>query len=366
MLERWAGHGRRRHRGRAGRPPRRLPGVPARHRVAVRAAARASRPPTARTPWTAGTLFPRSSKKAARAINAASGNRPLVVLANLSGFDGSPESMRNLQLEYGAEIGRAIVNFDGPDRVLRRSPATTAARSWCSPRRSTRNMTVLAVEGSFASVIGGAPGRGRGVRRRRQRADRAATRGSASWRRGSAEAGGAERAELGAELAELRAAVRAEKLGEVAAEFDARAQHPARRRGRLGRRDHRRQRAATPPGRWHRGRALESSTGRVPWSHAPSVQIVDEDGSDHGKWCGPSFVVPRTADRIHEREADREHQRTEQRATPCGGHRVRVRRALRHPGAEERRRRHHPGGQDDPAPLPAAALPGRHGHPVRG
>ena len=57
--------------------------------------------------YTAGTLFPRSSKKTARAINSASGNRPLVVLANLSGFDGSPESMRNLQLEYGAEIGRA-------------------------------------------------------------------------------------------------------------------------------------------------------------------------------------------------------------------------------------------------------------------
>ncbi|HEY6787650.1 MAG TPA: biotin carboxylase N-terminal domain-containing protein, partial [Trebonia sp.] len=64
--------------------------------------------------WTAGTLFPRSSKKTARAINAASGNRPLVILANLSGFDGSPESLRLLQLEYGAEIGRAVVNFDGP------------------------------------------------------------------------------------------------------------------------------------------------------------------------------------------------------------------------------------------------------------
>ena len=57
--------------------------------------------------YNGGTLFPRSSKKAARAINVASGNRPLVVLANLSGFDGSPESMRKLQLEYGAEIGRA-------------------------------------------------------------------------------------------------------------------------------------------------------------------------------------------------------------------------------------------------------------------
>src|SRR6185436_7039902 len=44
--------------------------------------------------WTAGTLFPLSSKKVARAINAASGNRPVVVLANLSGFDGSPESLR--------------------------------------------------------------------------------------------------------------------------------------------------------------------------------------------------------------------------------------------------------------------------------
>src|SRR5262249_19710878 len=44
--------------------------------------------------WTAGTLFPLSSKKAAHAINAASGNRPVVVLANLAGFDGSPESLR--------------------------------------------------------------------------------------------------------------------------------------------------------------------------------------------------------------------------------------------------------------------------------
>ena len=64
--------------------------------------------------WTSGTLFPQSSKKIARALNAASGNRPAVILANLSGFDGSPESMRSVQLEYGAEIGRAVVNFDGP------------------------------------------------------------------------------------------------------------------------------------------------------------------------------------------------------------------------------------------------------------
>ena len=64
--------------------------------------------------WTGGTLFPLAAKKVARAINAASGSRPLVVLANLSGFDGSPESMRQWQLEYGAEVGRAVVNFRGP------------------------------------------------------------------------------------------------------------------------------------------------------------------------------------------------------------------------------------------------------------
>lgn len=36
------------------------------------------------------------------------------MLANLAGFDGSPESMRDWQLEFGAEIGRAVVSFDGP------------------------------------------------------------------------------------------------------------------------------------------------------------------------------------------------------------------------------------------------------------
>ncbi len=70
--------------------------------------------------WTSGTLFPQASRKIARAVNAVSGNRPLVVLANLSGFDGSPESMRNWQLEYGAEIGRAVTNFCGPHRLRRR------------------------------------------------------------------------------------------------------------------------------------------------------------------------------------------------------------------------------------------------------
>ncbi len=120
--------------------------------------------------WTGGTLFPQSSRKTARAINAASGNRPLVVLANLSGFDGSPESLRNLQLEYGAEIGRAIVNFDGPIVFCVISRYHGGAFVVFSGTLND-NMEVVAVEGSFASVLGGAPGRGGRVHGRGPGAD---------------------------------------------------------------------------------------------------------------------------------------------------------------------------------------------------
>ncbi|MFI5536975.1 carboxyl transferase domain-containing protein [Nocardia sp. NPDC051900] len=168
--------------------------------------------------YTAGTLFPRSSKKAARAINAASGNRPLVVLANLSGFDGSPESMRKLQLEYGAEIGRAIVNFDGPIVFCVISRYHGGAFVVFS-KALNPNMTVLALEGSFASVLGGAPAAAAVF------SGDVATRTTADPRVQQLEvrvanAAGTDRATLSAELDELRSSVRAEKLGEVAAEFD--------------------------------------------------------------------------------------------------------------------------------------------------
>ncbi len=168
--------------------------------------------------YTAGTLFPRSSKKAARAINAASGNRPLVVLANLSGFDGSPDSMRNLQLEYGAEIGRAIVNFDGPIVFCVISRYHGGAFVVFSKALNPR-MTVLAVEGSFASVIGGAPAAAvvfsRDVDTRTDGDPRVRDLEAALQ-----SADEDQRAQLVAQLREVRSAVRAEKLGEVAAEFD--------------------------------------------------------------------------------------------------------------------------------------------------
>jgi acetyl-CoA carboxylase carboxyltransferase component len=106
--------------------------------------------------WTAGTLFPLSSKKVARAINAASGSRPVVVLANLSGFDGSPESMRKLQLEYGAEIARAVVNFAGPILFLVVSRYHGGAYVVFSQELNP-GLRAGALEGSFASVIGGGP-----------------------------------------------------------------------------------------------------------------------------------------------------------------------------------------------------------------
>ncbi|MFW6292304.1 MAG: carboxyl transferase domain-containing protein [Spirochaetota bacterium] len=106
--------------------------------------------------WSGGTLFPQSSKKVARAINAWSDRLPVVVLANLSGFDGSPESLRRLQLEYGAEIGRAVVNFKGPlvFVVVARyhGGAYVVFSKMLNP-----SLRAYALEGSYASVLGGAP-----------------------------------------------------------------------------------------------------------------------------------------------------------------------------------------------------------------
>jgi acetyl-CoA carboxylase carboxyltransferase component len=106
--------------------------------------------------WTGGTLFPLSSKKLARALNAASGNRSVLLLANLSGFDGSPESMRKLQLEYGAEIARAVVNFEGTLLFLVVSRYHGGAYVVFS-RSLNGDLHAAALTGSFASVIGGAP-----------------------------------------------------------------------------------------------------------------------------------------------------------------------------------------------------------------
>jgi acetyl-CoA carboxylase carboxyltransferase component len=168
--------------------------------------------------WTAGTLFPLSSKKVARGINGASNNRPVVILANLSGFDGSPESMRRLQLEYGAEIGRAVVNFKGPMVFCVISRYHGGAYVVFS-RALNEGLEVAALEGTYASVIGGAPAAAvvfaAEVDARAHKDPRVQTLTNAL-----ANATGAEKAQLRAELDEQFKLAHSEKLGEVASEFD--------------------------------------------------------------------------------------------------------------------------------------------------
>ncbi len=169
--------------------------------------------------WTSGTLFPQSARKIARAVNSASGNRPLVVLANLSGFDGSPESLRHWQLEYGAEIGRAVTNFAGPIVFVVVSRYHGGAFVVFSKRLNPA-MEIAAVEGSYASVIGGAPAAAtvfaRDVRTRTAKDPRVVELREALSGADPAEAGA-----LNSALLRVTEQVRSEKLGEVAGEFDA-------------------------------------------------------------------------------------------------------------------------------------------------
>ncbi len=184
--------------------------------------------------WTAGTLFPLSSKKVARAINSSSGLRPVVILANLSGFDGSPESMRELQLEHGAEIGRAIVNFRGPVVFCVISRYHGGAYVVFS-KALNESVEVAALEGSYASVIGGAPAAAV-VFAREVQARVGLDERVKRLEQELAEAKEPHKHRLRTQLDDLRKKVHAEKLGEVAEEFDA--IHTVQRAQRVGSIDH--------------------------------------------------------------------------------------------------------------------------------
>ncbi len=160
--------------------------------------------------WSGSTLFPMSSKKVARAINAASGRRPVVFLANLSGFDGSPESLRRWQLELGAEIGRAIVHFSGPSIFCVLTRCHGGAYVVFS-KALNEGLEAAAVEGAYASVIGGAPAAAVVFRqevRRRVLADR-------RYKAASSNPGQDE-----SDPARVFEEIEREKLTEVAEEFD--------------------------------------------------------------------------------------------------------------------------------------------------
>ncbi len=168
--------------------------------------------------WTAGTLFPMSSKKIARTLNTANGNRPVVVVANLSGFDGSPESMRDMELEMGAEIGKAVANFEGPIIFCTVSRFHGGSFVVFSGALS-ENVEVAAVEGSYASIIGGVPAAAVVFTRDVDTRTKADPRVK-ELQEQLAQADNAQKAVLRARLNEVMEQVRSEKVGEVASEFD--------------------------------------------------------------------------------------------------------------------------------------------------
>jgi acetyl-CoA carboxylase carboxyltransferase component len=127
--------------------------------------------------------------------------------------------MRRLQLEYGAEIGRAVVNFEGPIAFCVISRFHGGAFVVFS-RALNENLESSAIEGSFASVIGGAPAAA--VVFTRDVDDRTRTDPRiVGLDERIEQAHDAERQQLRAERESTYREIRSEKLGEFAAEFDA-------------------------------------------------------------------------------------------------------------------------------------------------
>ena len=126
--------------------------------------------------------------------------------------------MRRLQLEYGAEIGRAVVNFKGPIVFCVISRYHGGAYVVFS-RALNKSLEVAALEGTYASVIGGAPAAAvvfaTEVESRARKDPRVQAVNEAMT-----QAEGAEKGRLRAQRDETFKIVHSEKLGEMAAEFD--------------------------------------------------------------------------------------------------------------------------------------------------
>src|SRR5690606_21946393 len=118
------------------------------------------------------------------------------------------------QLEYGAEIARAVVEFDGPIVFLVVSRYHGGAYVVFSKALNPR-LRAAAVAGSFASVIGGGPAAA--VVFARELRARALADPRVVAAREAAAAGGAAREAYERTLA----AVLAERQAEAAAAFDA-------------------------------------------------------------------------------------------------------------------------------------------------
>ena len=189
----------------------------------------ASRPRTAPTPTRPGRSSP------ARARRWPGPSTPRAETGPSSSWPTCPASTaRRSRCAPAAGVRRR----DRPvHRQLRR--ADRLRRRLALPRRRVRRvlqgaqraMTVLAVDGSFASVLGGAPAAAV-VFSADVDARTAADPRVTAAERALAEAGAQDRAALQVALTDTRTSVRAEKLGEVASEFDG--IHSIRRAVRVG------------------------------------------------------------------------------------------------------------------------------------
>jgi acetyl-CoA carboxylase carboxyltransferase component len=126
--------------------------------------------------------------------------------------------MRQWQLEYGAEIGRAIVNFRGPIVFCVISRYHGGAFVVFS-QRLNEGFEAIAVEGAHASVIGGSAAAGVVFTRDVNAATRSDPRVLALEER-IENADGGEARRLRGELSTLLETVRSEKMGELAGKFD--------------------------------------------------------------------------------------------------------------------------------------------------
>ena len=130
---------------------------------------------------------------------------------------GSEMCIRD-RLEYGAEIGRAVINFKGPIVFCVISRYHGGAYVVFS-RGLNENLEVAALEGTYASVIGGAPAAAvvfAGEVEARAKKDQRLQ----ALTQAMSQAEGAEKGKLRAQWEELFKVVHSEKLGEMAAEFD--------------------------------------------------------------------------------------------------------------------------------------------------
>ena len=219
VLERWAGHGRRGDRGGAGRAPRRHGRCACSASSPGRCRGAGSRPPTARTP----TPRARCSRARRRRPRGRS-TRPAAT--------GRWWCWRTCPGSTARRSRCASCSWSTAPRSAGRSSTSDGPIVFCVISRYhggafvvfskalNPNMTVLALEGSFASVLGGAPAAAvvfsGEVNARTATDPRVAEPAGPGRPRPAAPSG----PRCTRELAEVQAAVRAEKLGEVAAEFD--------------------------------------------------------------------------------------------------------------------------------------------------